>query len=67
MPLEEDDMWMENLEEFVFEDRRAVTYKWLSRFESFLAFYILRYTVQALRSTLTIMIELQKRTLLDDR
>ena len=24
-------MWMDNLEEFVFEERKAVTYKWLSR------------------------------------
>ena len=27
----EDSMWMDNLEEFVFEERKAVTYKWLSR------------------------------------
>jgi hypothetical protein len=31
MTFDEDSMWMDNLEEFVFEERRAVTYKWLSR------------------------------------
>ena len=33
MNVEEDNgMWMDNLTEFVFEDKRAVTYKWLSRY-----------------------------------
>ena len=31
MNIEEDSMWMDNLEEFVFEERKLVTYKWLSR------------------------------------
>jgi hypothetical protein len=31
MNIEEDSMWMDNLEEFVFEERKPVTYKWLSR------------------------------------